>query len=46
MNDKVTKLCSDVDTDVTRVVCDLPLGHKGPHKATVVWGDENVGEDR
>jgi hypothetical protein len=34
------KLCSKVDEDITAVVCDLPLGHSGPHKATVTWGDE------
>lgn len=39
---KVTTLCSNVADDHTRIVCDLPLGHKGPHKATVVWGDEEA----
>jgi hypothetical protein len=34
------KLCSDVDKEITHVVCDKPLGHSGPHQATVTWGDE------
>jgi hypothetical protein len=35
------KLCSAYD-EFTQLTCDLPEGHKGPHKATVLWGDEGV----
>lgn len=38
----VTILCSNWDED-HNVVCDLPLGHKGAHQGTVVWGDESKG---
>lgn len=36
------KLCSAYDL-LSRSVCDLPKGHKGPHQALVVWGDEEAG---
>lgn len=38
-----TELCSEFDP-VTTLVCDLPKGHKGPHKGTAVWGDEGEQE--
>jgi len=41
---KVVKLCSNVDMTVTNVVCDKPLGHSGPHEATITWGDEHEEE--
>lgn len=39
-----TKLCSNYDP-VTGLVCDLPLNHRGAHKATVFWGDEVTDDD-
>lgn len=39
-----TILCSAYD-EVHKVVCDLPLKHQGPHKATVIFGDEETGDD-
>ncbi len=38
------RLCSTFDEE-HKVVCDLPLGHLGPHTATVVWGDDDDEED-
>ena len=34
------RLCSSFDV-IHCVTCDLPLGHRGPHKATLVWGDDD-----
>ena len=34
----VTILCSTFD-DEHKVTCDLPLRHKGPHKAMILFGD-------
>lgn len=41
------KLCSaaEIGDLFGWIVCDLPKGHKGPHKATIYWGDEEVGDD-
>lgn len=33
------KLCSEFEPQ-TKLVCDLPKGHRGPHRATMLWGDE------
>lgn len=38
-----TILCSEYDED-HKVVCDLPLNHKGPHQATVIFGDADDSE--
>lgn len=37
-------LCSNWNF-LNQVVCDKPLGHKGPHQALIVWGDEAYAED-
>lgn len=34
-----TRLCSDHDP-LTRLACDLPAKHRGPHRASTSWGDE------
>lgn len=35
----VTEICSAFSEE-HKVVCDLPRKHRGPHKATVLFGDE------
>jgi len=39
----VTKLCSEPELadGYGWMVCDKPAGHRGPHSATILWGDED-----
>ena len=40
---RTVKLCSDAEVGdlFGWIACDLPTGHKGPHRGTVYWGDED-----
>lgn len=41
---RIIRLCSNWEPRLG-YVCDKPEGHKGPHEARVIWGDEDADTD-